>query len=140
MRVRKILNTYWFLFLIGVCVIGLGVAYFQKVKLEGNYVVTYGNIRFLEGSSKGGGVLVEYSFDINGRNYLNKTAILYSQSFFPHKFSFLVGKDLAVVYEKKLPGNSKMLFLRKEYEKFDITVSQKYDSIVKEIESIVNHK
>ena len=111
MRVRKILNTYWFLFLIGVCFIGIGVAYFQKVKLVGSFVVTHGRIRFLEGSSKGGGVFVEYSFDVNGRNYLNKTAILYSQSFFSHNFSFLIGKDLAVVYEKEHPGNSKMLFL-----------------------------
>jgi len=138
MKVIVIVRRYWFVTVLLLCGIGMGIGYFQQVALRRNYIVTSGIINVIDGSSKGGGVFVSYTFEANNFSYNGKNAIPNSNSHFPSEFSFLKGQRLSVVYSSRNIRNSKMLFLAKDYNDFGITIPIQFDTIVRNIHKIID--
>lgn len=131
------IRKYWFLLLLGFCAIGMLIGYLSINRLNSHYLVTFGIVKNIESSSKGGGKLVSYSYSIDNKNYNGKSVILYSQAYSSVEFKFLIGKTLAVVYDSKNPQNSEMLFLPNQYKRYKIQMEEKFQPIIDSVNRVV---
>mgnify|MGYP001021311166 FL=1 len=115
---------------------GIIYAIFQRKQLETNYLLSVGEIKDVEYTSKSTDYFVSYTFP--ERKDISKSSIAYA------KFNDIVflkallkEKKLSVIYQKGNPENNRMLFLQKDYEKYSIVPSKEQEKIIKSIDSIL---
>lgn len=118
---------------------GIIYAIFQRKQLETNYLLSVGEIKDVEYTSKSTDYFVSYTFP--ERKDISKSSIAYA------KFNDIVflkallkEKKLSVIYQKGNPENNRMLFLQKDYEKYSIVPSKEQEKIIKSIDSILQSK
>lgn len=124
---------------VGICLAGIIYAVYQRNKLEDNYLISIGEIKDVEYTSKSTDYFVSYTFqETEG---INKSSIAY-RKFGDIVFlkTLLSGKRLSVIYQKGEPENNRMLFLRKDYRKYGIEPSKEQEKIINTLDSLFQSK
>lgn len=122
-----------------ICLFGIAYAIFQRKQLENSYLVSIGEIKDVEYTSKSTDYFVSYTFPESEGIY--KSPIPYK------KFNDIVflktllkGQKLSVIYQKDKLENNKMLFLQNDYKKYGIVPSAVQEGIIKSIDSLLHSK
>lgn len=122
-----------------ICLFGITYAIFQRKQLENSYLVSIGEIKDVEYTSKSTDYFVSYTFPESEGIY--KSSIPYK------KFNDIVflktllkGQKLSVIYQKDKLENNKMLFLQNDYKKYGILPSAVQEGIIKSIDSLLHSK
>lgn len=129
--------------LIGVIIIiggGIFIAIYRGKKLDRTYKISTATFSVVDNGIRGSPeVFVDFYFRINNENKKGKTAINNTNSINDFEFldSLLKNQTLPVIYQNDNPGNNRMLFTKKECEKYKVQLSTKEDRIINEIDSLV---
>lgn len=132
-------QVYGFIFLFLVVFIGLLIAYIQEKNLEKNFIIVEGNIIGLETTVQNPEVFVRFKFTEINNNHTGMSSVFESHKTHDYKFldSLLKNQSLPVVYQKNNLGNNKMLFSKKECEKYKVQLSPQEERIINTIDSLV---
>jgi hypothetical protein len=124
---------------VAICLVGISYAIYQRNQLETNYLISIGEIKDVEYTSKSTDYFVSYSFP--EKEGINKSPISY-RKFRDIVFLKVLLKDkkLSVIYQKGKPENNRMLFLHKDYKKYSIVPSIEQERIIESIDSLLQSK
>jgi len=122
-----------------ICLSGIVYAIFQRKQLEKNYLVSEGEIKNVEYTSKSTDYFVSYTFpEKEGTSKSSLPYVRFKDIVFLR--TLLEGKKLFVVYQKDNRENNKMLFLGSDYKKYSITPSKEQQKIIQSIDSLFENK
>ena len=95
--------------------------FFEKWRLENNFVATSGRIYDL-GSSRNSGnrVFFKYRFKVSGAAYSGSVGVSCNRKHKNDLSFMLVGIDMPLIYERGNPGNSEMILTRNRVQKYKL--------------------
>jgi len=115
---------------------------YRGYSLHKNFAVTDGYIyKFGRASSSGKlsshtGTYFKYRFKVNNDDYTGETSIPCSWNNSIKFPSWDLGKKMQLVYDRKNPNNSKMLFCEKDYKEFDLSVPEEFQDELHYLDSL----
>lgn len=122
-----------------ICLLGITYAIFQRKQLEDSYLVSIGEIKDVEYTSKSTDYFVSYTFP-ESKGIYNSPIPYKKYNDIVFLKTLLKGQKLFVIYQKDNLENNKMLFLKNDYKKYGIAPSAVQEGIIKSIDSLLHSK